>query len=107
MVYIIQWSEQTMSDTKDTKSKFPDFKELSSMTSKLFRDIKTSVGQIIQDYKNNRAQSGPAEPPKAPDLNKAEKPNVAEKPKTEELKNEELQAKLEEEKESKVKDEQK
>ncbi|WP_233491429.1 hypothetical protein [Legionella drancourtii] len=40
------------------KSKLPDFKELASMTGKLYNDIKTSVGQIIQDYKDIRAQSG-------------------------------------------------
>ncbi|MFT4059986.1 MAG: hypothetical protein QM652_10610 [Legionella sp.] len=42
----------------DTKSKIPDFKELASMSGKLFNDIKTSIGQIIQDYKDLRAQSG-------------------------------------------------
>ena len=47
-----QWSEQAMSD--DKKSKLPDFKELASMTGKLYNDIKTSVGQIIQDYKDLR-----------------------------------------------------
>lgn len=40
----------------DTKSKLPDMKELASMTGKLFNDIKTSVGQIIQNYKDVRAQ---------------------------------------------------
>ncbi|MDR3442501.1 MAG: hypothetical protein P4L65_05740 [Legionella sp.] len=42
----------------DPKSKLPDFKELASMTGKLFGDIKTSVGQIIQDYKELREKSG-------------------------------------------------
>ena len=42
----------------DLKSKLPDLKELASMTSKLYNDIKTSVGQIVQDYKDTRAQSG-------------------------------------------------
>lgn len=42
----------------DIKSKLPDFKELAAMTSKLYTDIKTSVGQIIQDYKDIRAQTG-------------------------------------------------
>lgn len=41
----------------EPKSKMPDLKELASITSKLFKDIKTSVGEIIQDYKNVRAQS--------------------------------------------------
>ncbi|MBL7479926.1 hypothetical protein [Legionella bononiensis] len=38
----------------DFKSKLPDFKELSSMTSKLFKGIKNSVEEIIQDYKHKR-----------------------------------------------------
>ncbi|CAM4486809.1 MAG: hypothetical protein LEGION0403_FIIPPAGN_00360 [Legionella sp.] len=41
----------------EPKSKMPDLKELASMTSKLFGDIKTSVTQIIHDYKEQRAQS--------------------------------------------------
>jgi hypothetical protein len=43
----------------DFKSKLPDLKELGSMTSKLFRDIKNSVSEIITDYK----QKHPPEPP--------------------------------------------
>ena len=42
----------------DMKSKLPDLKELASMTGKLFTDIKTSVTQIIQDYKDVRVQTG-------------------------------------------------
>lgn len=42
----------------DMKSKLPDLKELASMTGKLYNDLKTSVGQIIQDYKDIRTQSG-------------------------------------------------
>lgn len=38
----------------DSKSKFPDLKELGSMTSKLFKDIKESVTEIIHDYKEKR-----------------------------------------------------
>jgi len=41
----------------DMKSKFPDLKELASMTNKLYTDIKASVGQIIQDYKDIRAKA--------------------------------------------------
>lgn len=40
----------------EQKSKMPDLKELASMTGKLFNDIKTSVGQIIHDYKAQREQ---------------------------------------------------
>lgn len=40
----------------DFKSKLPDFKELTSMTSKLLGGIKTTVNEIIQDYKEKRAE---------------------------------------------------
>ncbi|VEB36504.1 Uncharacterised protein [Legionella sainthelensi] len=42
----------------DFKSKLPDLKELASMTSKLYTDIKKSVGEIVQSYKENRTQPG-------------------------------------------------
>jgi len=38
----------------DSKSKMPDFNELTSMATKLFKDVKTSVGQIIDEYKEKR-----------------------------------------------------
>ena len=66
----------------DQKSKIPDLKELASMTSKLFGDIKTSVGQIIQDYKDIRAQSG-VDGDKADEVKKTEEPKAAKKEKTE------------------------
>lgn len=40
----------------DFKSKLPDLKELTSMSSKLFHGIKTAVTEIIHDYKEKRAQ---------------------------------------------------
>ncbi|AMP90439.1 hypothetical protein [Legionella pneumophila] len=40
----------------DFKSKLPDLNELTSMTAKLFKGIKASVSEIIQDYKQKRAQ---------------------------------------------------
>ncbi|KTD82839.1 hypothetical protein [Legionella waltersii] len=43
----------------DFKSKLPDLKELGSMTAKLFNGIKTSVNEIIKDYKDKRAQENP------------------------------------------------
>ena len=46
----------------DMKSKLPDLKELAAMSSKLFGDIKNSVEQIVQDYKDLRAQSGMNDP---------------------------------------------
>lgn len=40
----------------DFKSKLPDLKELSSMTSKLFNGLKSTVSEIIHDYKEKRAE---------------------------------------------------
>ncbi len=39
----------------DFKSKLPNFEEITSMTSKLFKGIKKSVDEIIHDYKEKRA----------------------------------------------------
>ncbi|MFC3909648.1 hypothetical protein ACFORL_11260 [Legionella dresdenensis] len=36
----------------DNKSKLPDFKEITGIASKLFRDVKNSVSEIIDDYKS-------------------------------------------------------
>ena len=41
----------------DLKSKLPDLKELGEMTSKLFNDIKTSVAEIVDTYKQKHPQS--------------------------------------------------
>ncbi len=43
--------EQIMSEPK---SKLPDFKEVSTMVSKFFQDVKTSLGEIIVEYRKNR-----------------------------------------------------
>lgn len=40
----------------DFKSKLPDLKELGSMTGKLFKDIKSSVSEIINDYQDKRRE---------------------------------------------------
>jgi hypothetical protein len=72
----------------DMKSKMPDLKELASMTGKLFNDIKTSVGEIIQDYKNNRDQADVTENP-AEEV----KPKKTSSKATEEAKDEESQNK--------------
>ncbi|MBA2710368.1 MAG: hypothetical protein H0U57_07250 [Tatlockia sp.] len=40
----------------DSRSKLPDFKEISTMTSKFFRDVKTSIAEIIGDYKKKREE---------------------------------------------------
>jgi hypothetical protein len=49
----------------DLKSKLPDFQELSSMACKLFSGLKKSVGEIISDYKEKRAEPEIKEKPAA------------------------------------------
>lgn len=39
----------------DFKSKLPDLKELSSMTSKLFNGLRNSLEEIVKDYKDKRS----------------------------------------------------
>lgn len=69
----------------DFKSKLPDLKELSSMTSKLYKGIKSSVQEIIQDYKDKRAaeetEIKPTEEQKTPEKveGKAKAPAAAPK----------------------------
>ncbi len=62
----------------DFKSKLPDLKELSSMTSKLFKGLKSSVEEIIHDYKQKReTKAGDDKPaketPKASTTTKSKK----------------------------------
>ncbi|MDX1837930.1 hypothetical protein DIZ81_10075 [Legionella taurinensis] len=45
----------------DFKSKLPDFKEMTSIASKLFKDVKQSVSEIIDDYKKKREEGEAAE----------------------------------------------
>ena len=45
----------------DLKSKLPDLNELGSMASKLFKDLKTSVCGIIDDYKDKHPAETKAE----------------------------------------------
>lgn len=45
----------------DFKSKLPDLKEVVQITGKLFKDIKTSVGEIITDYKQKHADTAETE----------------------------------------------
>lgn len=47
----------------DSKSKLPDLNELGTMVGKLFKDIKSSVCGIMDDYKQKRPGK-PAEAPK-------------------------------------------
>ena len=41
----------------DFKSKLPDLKEVAEITGKLFKDIKTSVSEIITNYKEKHAEA--------------------------------------------------
>ena len=41
------------------KSKLPDLNEWSSMVTKLFKDVKLSVAEIIDEYKDKRAKDVP------------------------------------------------
>lgn len=58
----------------DFKSKLPDFKELTSMACKLYKGVKVSVEEIVQDYKQKRTET------KSPKT-KSEKPAAATKEK--------------------------
>lgn len=57
----------------DFKSKLPDLQELGSMTGKLYKGIKTSIQEIICDYKKKREEqetkpseeASPSSPPVA------------------------------------------
>jgi hypothetical protein len=41
----------------EKKSNLPDLNEITSMAGKLFKDVKNSVGEIIDTYKKNRAEA--------------------------------------------------
>lgn len=59
----------------DSKSKVPDMNEIGSIASKLFKDIKKSVDEIIADYKNKRpAASCDVTTPAAPSCEVPTKP---------------------------------
>lgn len=65
----------------DFKSMLPDFKELASMTNKLYKGLKSSVEEIIHDYKEKRAEPEAQEKPKAEvkEKAKAAKPRASAK----------------------------
>lgn len=46
----------------DSKSKMPDLNEIGSMVGKLFGDIKKSVVDIVDDFKNKHPAEKAAEP---------------------------------------------
>lgn len=47
----------------DLKSKLPDLNELGSMAGKLYKDLKTSVVEIIDDYKKKHPETDAATKP--------------------------------------------
>lgn len=79
----------TKKDAPTGPSKFPDLKEIGSMASKLFGDVKNSITEIVADYKKKRPkQEKPApaktDKPKEEKSTKAKEAPKAEAPKTEE-----------------------
>lgn len=46
----------------DFKSKMPDMGEITTMATKLFKDVKSSVGEIVEMYKQKRSTESSAEP---------------------------------------------
>ncbi len=62
----------------DFKSKMPDFNEITTMATKLFKDVKSSVGEIVDMYKQKRAEECPTGTcAKEPKTAKAEKVDKA------------------------------
>ncbi|WP_133139162.1 hypothetical protein [Legionella genomosp. 1] len=41
----------------DFKSKLPNLQEITSFASKLFKDVKNSVGEIVDEYKKHREEA--------------------------------------------------
>lgn len=67
----------------DFKSKLPDLKELGSMAGKLFKGVKSSVTEIVEDYKGKRKSDEAAQDTEKPASaeKKAEPKAKAEPPK--------------------------
>jgi hypothetical protein len=65
----------------DPKSKLPDFKELGSMAKKLFSDIKNSVCEIFEGYKERHpsTETDECEEPESCEIKKSKpaKPKAA------------------------------
>lgn len=71
----------------DFKSKLPDFKEITSMAGKLFKDVKTSICEIVADYKKNHSSAASAKPSKKSPEKKAAGPKPTTEKKTEDKDN--------------------
>lgn len=64
----------------DFKSKLPDFKEVGAMASKLFKGIKASVEEIIEDYKQKRTEpEAEKKPTKETQTHQSESPKKSKK----------------------------
>lgn len=57
----------------DLKSKLPDLNELSAIANKLFKDVKSSISEIITEYKSKRTESTPAKKAEPKEANKDKK----------------------------------
>ena len=58
------------------KSNLPDFNELTAMASKLFKDLQSSVSQIVDEYKKKRESA----PEPKPEETSEKKPDNDDKP---------------------------
>ena len=84
----------------DFKSKLPDLKELGSMSEKIFKSLKSSVTEIIEDYKKKREtapEATPAKTEKESEKKAAPAPEATEEEIKAENKEAETQAKKENE----------
>lgn len=68
---------------KDLKSKLPDFKELTAIAGKFYNDLKSSVCEIINDYKKNHASEEEPTEHKTKDTKVEKKPETKDSKKTE------------------------
>ncbi|MCA0403524.1 MAG: hypothetical protein LCH30_06955 [Proteobacteria bacterium] len=64
----------------DFKSKLPDLKEVTSMATKFYKDMKESVCEIIKEYKDKREELASSE-----ELKTEEKPTTVTPPPVDEV----------------------
>lgn len=65
----------------DFKSKLPDLKEITAMAGKLFKDVKTSVCEIIEDYKQKHPEDDTHQEETKPEVPVEKKPETKKKEK--------------------------
>lgn len=77
-----QKKDEAKSENTAAKSKLPDMKEIGAMASKLFGDIKKSICDIVEEYKQKHPEPKAEEPAKTTEAEgkskKAEKTATAE-----------------------------